>query len=118
MTPDELKARTKAFALDAIRTVRTLPADVPTQVMSKQLVRCGTSIGANYRSACLAKSKADMIAKLKLVEEEADESVYWLELLEESKTLNPAKAQAMQAEAGELFKIAAASIRTLRKGQS
>jgi four helix bundle protein len=82
--------------------------------MTKQLIRCATSVGANYRAACLAKSAPDMIAKLKVVEEEADEACYWIELLSESETLNQVKAKAMHTEAQELFRICAASVKTLR----
>jgi four helix bundle protein len=114
MTPEELRARTKAFAIAAIRLSRTLPADEATKIISKQFVRCATSVGANYRAACLAKSTADMIVKLKICEEEADEAQYWLQLLSESDPALADKTKKLESEALELFKILAASIRTLK----
>ena len=78
MTPDGFKTRTKAFALRSIRLVEALPASTTGQVLGRQLLRCATSVGANYRSACRAKSRADFIAKMRIVEEECDEAV-WVE---------------------------------------
>jgi four helix bundle protein len=78
MTTDEMKARTKSFALRIIKLVEALPANRTADVVGKQLVRSGTSVGANYRAACRAKSNADFIAKMAIVEEEADESAFWL----------------------------------------
>ena len=103
MTPDELKARTRAFALDTIRFTRTLPRDDASRVMGKQLVRCTTSVGANYRAACLAKSTADMVNKLKIVEEEADEACYWLGLLRDSQTAPAEKVNPLEDEAQNSF---------------
>ena len=84
MDEQEFKKRTKRIALDAIRLVNSLPRGRSADVIGRQLLRSATSIGANYRAACRAKSKADLIAKLVIVEEEADESLYWMELLVES----------------------------------
>src|SRR5436190_496948 len=87
MTPakyDDLKKRTKKFALDIIALVQDLPEDWVTSVLGRQLLRAGTSVGANYRAACRAKSPADFISKMGTVEEEADESGYWLELIVEA----------------------------------
>src|SRR5215213_3350350 len=81
MNSDEMKRRTRAFALRIVRLVESLPPSRTADVIGKQLLRCGTSVGANYRASCRAKSPADFIAKMGIVEEEADESVYWLELL-------------------------------------
>ncbi len=81
MDEREFKKRTKRFALDAILLVDSLPKGRSADVIGRQLLRSATSIGANYRAACRAKSKADLIAKLAIVEEEADESLYWMELL-------------------------------------
>jgi len=117
MTPEELKARTKKFAADTIRFARSLPGDDATRVMRKQLVRCASSVGANYRSACLAKSGPDMINKLKTVEEESDESKYWFELLVDSDTIPASAIAVLHKEADELFRIMTASIATLRKRQ-
>lgn len=115
MAEYDLRVRTKRFALEVIRFVRDLPTDMVSQTIGRQLIRCGTSVGANYRSARLAKSDADMVAKLKLVEEEADECIYWLELLGESKTVPVETTEPLTREAGELFRIAAASAKTVRE---
>jgi four helix bundle protein len=80
----ELKLRTQRFAIDIIKFCETLPSKRSLNVLSNQLIRSSTSVGANYRSACRGKSAADFINKIVIVEEEADESIYWLELMEES----------------------------------
>jgi len=80
----DLKKRTRAFALRIIKLIESLPSGKSADVIGKQLLRCGTSVGANYRASCRAKSQADFIAKMGIVEEEADESIYWMELLVES----------------------------------
>jgi four helix bundle protein len=115
MTPQELRARTKAFAVETVKFVRTLPKDEASRVMAKQLIRCSGSVGANYRAACLAKSPADMISKLKIVEEEADECGFWLEVIQETETMPAEKVKNLHRESSEIFKIMAASILTLRK---
>ncbi len=81
MNKDDLRKRTKKFALDAIQFVESLPKGRTAEILGRQLIRSGTSVGANYRAACRARSTADFIAKMGIVEEEVDESVYWLELL-------------------------------------
>lgn len=81
MTEIELKNRTKQFALRIINLYKALPNENVAQIIGKQLLRSGTSVGANYRAACLGKSKADFVAKLGIVQEEADECIYWIELL-------------------------------------
>lgn len=110
----DLRDRTKAFALAAIRFCQGLPNDDITRILGKQLVRCATSVGANYRAACIAKSPADMINKLKIVEEEVDEAAYWLELLQEAGLHRNANVESLAKEAEELRKIMTASIKTLR----
>ena len=85
MTPEDLKVRTKQFGLRVIRLVEALPITQTASVIGKQLLRCATSVGANYRAACRSRSKAEFIARLGTVEEEADESIYWLEVLVEAK---------------------------------
>lgn len=82
--PEQLRDRTKAFALCVIRLFRSLPYKTDTQVLGKQLLRCGTTVAANYRTVCRARSKAEFIARLGIVAEEADEAVLWIELLTES----------------------------------
>lgn len=84
-------------------------------MIARQLIRCASSVGANYRSACLAKSNSDMVSKLKIVEEESDESKYWLELLCESNTIDQSSIDPLHREADEIFKIMSASVKTLRK---
>lgn len=84
MNSTELKARTKQLALRIIRLCSAIPSNRTTDVLSRQLLRCGTSVGANYRDSCRARSKADFVAKIAIVEEEVDECTYWIELLVES----------------------------------
>ncbi len=84
MTPEELKNRTQSFALRVIRLVGALPRHTAAQAIGKQILRSATSVGANYHAACRARSRADFAAKLALVEEEADETLYWLELMAKS----------------------------------
>jgi len=91
MTEQEFKKRTKDIALRVIRLVETLPNSHSAQVIGKQLLRSATSIGANYRAACRGTSTADLLHKLSIVEEEPDESVYWLELLIESEIVQANK---------------------------
>ena len=114
MTPDELKKRTKQFGLRIIRLVEALPKTKTAIAIGNQLVRCGTSVGANYRAACRGRLKADFIAKLGIVEEEADESAYWLEMLLEAKVLRPDSVKRLIAEADELTAIMATSRKTAK----
>ena len=115
MNNENLKKRTKRFALDVIKLVENLPQSQTCRIPGNQLLRSGTSAGANYRADCRAKSPADFISKMGTVEEEADESGYWLELLVDSGKLKPADALAIIKEAGELTAIAVSSINTARK---
>jgi four helix bundle protein len=114
MNPNELKQRTKAFAVRIIKLVDSLPKTPVGNVLGRQLLRSGTSVGANYRAVCRAKSSADFISKMGTVEEEADETCYWLELLVEASVLKPAKLELLLREANELVAIAVASINTTR----
>jgi four helix bundle protein len=114
MNNDDLKQRTKQFALRVIRLSEAMPRSVAGDVLTRQVVRSGTSVAANYRSACRAKSRADFVAKMGIVEEEADETGLWLELITEAGFLSSAKTAALRTEAGELTAIAVASIRTAR----
>ena len=118
MNHENLKQRTKRFALDVIKLTGELPHDLASDVLGRQLLRSGTSVGANYRAACRAKSTADFISKMGTVEEEADESGYWLELLQEAGKLKPATAAPLLREWGELTAITVASINTARKSSS
>jgi four helix bundle protein len=90
MTPEELRTRTKAFAIRILRLFRALPRSADAQVVGKQLARSGTAVAANYRAACRARSHAEFLAKIGVVAEEADESAFWLELMMEAELL-PAK---------------------------
>jgi len=115
MNADEMKKRTKEFALRTIRLVESLPKGKATDVIGKQLLRSGTSVGANYRAACRAKSQADFISKMGTVEEEIDESVYWMELLAEAGSVVSGKLESLIKEADELQAISVSSIKTARK---
>jgi four helix bundle protein len=112
---EQLRERTKAFALRILRLFRSLPGSADIQILGKQLVRCGTSVGANYRSACRARSRAEFVARIGVVVEEADESVFWLELLVETGTIKQEKLEDLLAEARELTAIFTASQRTMRR---
>ena len=114
MNEQVFKARTKQLALKVIELVGELPAGRTGDILGRQLLKSGTSVGANYRAACRAKSTADMIHKLSIVEEEADETIYWLELLGESKLMPSARLDWLLKETDELVAMTVASIKTLR----
>jgi four helix bundle protein len=118
MDEREFKQRTKTLALRVIRLLEALPRKVVTDVISRQMLRCATSVGANYRSACRAKSTADLIAKLSIVEEEADECLYWLELLVEANIIAEVKVKSLMTETNEILAMTVASIKTLRRKRS
>jgi four helix bundle protein len=109
MRPDDLKNRTKQFALRVLKLVAALPNNLSGRTIGGQLVRSGTSVGANYRAACRARSKAEFIAKIGIVEEEADESAFWMELIIESKLLGEPLVEPLLNEANEIAKIMASS---------
>lgn len=109
------KQRTKAFALSVIRLVEKLPKNKIADVIGGQLLRAGTSVGANYRAACRAKSVADIISKLGIVEEESDESAYWMELLTESGLVAQGNLQQLMTEADAITAMTVASIKTLKR---
>lgn len=115
MNASDMQKRTKAFALWVIKLVEGLPRNRTTEVIGKQLLRCGTSVGANYRAACRAKSTADFIAKMGIVEEEADEVIYWLELLVEAGLIGKNDVADLFDEANQLVAIIVSSIRTARR---
>ena len=116
MRAKELQARMKSFALRIIRMFRSLPKTEEARILGRQVLRSGTSVAANYRAACRARSKAEFVAKLGVVVEEADETVFWLELLVESGIVAREKLADLLEEADELLAIVAASRRTARKG--
>jgi four helix bundle protein len=107
-----MKQRTKRFALEVIRLVATLPKTTEGRTIGSQLVRSGSSVGANYRAACRGKSRADFISKLGIVEEEADESCYWLEILIEGSVLPEEQVASLLKEANEITAIIVASRKT------
>ena len=109
MTPEELKARTKQFALRVLQVVGALPSTIEGRAIANQLVRCGTSVAANYRAACRSRSKTEFIAKIGVVLEEADETQFWLELIIEGKLLSAKRVQPLLDETSELVAICVAS---------
>lgn len=112
MNPEELKTRTKALALRVIRLARILPRDPAGRAVAGQIVRSATSVGANYRAACRAQSRATFSAKLAIAEEEADETLYWLEILSESGLVKPERLTELLKETREIVAIITASRRT------
>jgi four helix bundle protein len=102
------------FGLDIIRLVDELPRTTAGRAIARQLVRCGTSVGANYRAACRARSTADMIAKLAIVEEECDESAYWLEMIALANMLTRERVDPLHREANEILAMTVASRKTLK----
>jgi four helix bundle protein len=114
LNEERFKARTRQLALEIIALVESLPRSRTADVIGRQLLRSGTSIGANYRAACRGKSKADVISKLAIVEEEADETIYWLELLIESQTVEVSRVNLLLTETNEIVAMVVASIKTLR----
>ena len=115
MTPDELRQRTKTFALRIIRLIESLPKRRTADMIGRQLLRSGTSAGANYRSTCRAKSTADFVAKLGIVEEELDECLYWMELIVEEGLVPDGQLKPLMKETDELLSIIVSSINTARR---
>jgi four helix bundle protein len=114
MDEREFKRRTMQFGLDIIRLVEELPPSIAGRAIGRQLVRCGPSVGANYRAACRARSTADMIAKLGIVEEECDESAYWLEMIALANLLQRERVEPLHREANEILAMIVASRKTLK----
>src|SRR5262245_41608392 len=114
MTKDELKQRTKQFALRIMKLVDALPRTMSGRAVGNQLVRSGTAVGANYRAACRARSRREFVSRLGVVEEESDESGYWLELIADGALLKPKQVSALLQESSELTRIFAAAIKTTR----
>ena len=110
----DLRNRTEAFAVRVVRMYRSLPYRSDAQVLGKQLLRCGTAVAANYRAACRSRSKAEWVAKIGIVVEEADESVFWLEMLSDCGIVPMQKLESLPAEAHELSALFTASQRTAR----
>lgn len=112
---EKIKKRTKQFALDVIKVTSPLPYSQATSVITKQLIRSATSVGANYRAATRARSQAEFFSKISIVIEEADECLYWLELLEESKISNTTTIKPLYTECEELVKIFATARKNTRR---
>ena len=115
MTPKELKNRTKRFAVQVIELCRELPPTLDGRTIGGQMIRCGTSVAANYRASCRARSRAEFIAKLGTVEEEADETLFWLEIAVDSRLVTLQRVQTLLKEADELTAIFVASLKTAKK---
>jgi four helix bundle protein len=118
MNKRELIQRTQAYALRVVKAVQALPRDEVSSILGKQLLRSGTSVGANYRAACRAKSTADFVNKLKIVEEECDESIYWMELLVAAGALSRRRLDALLQESDELLSIFVSAIKTTRSSRA
>jgi four helix bundle protein len=114
MNPGELKQRTKDFGKRVIKMIEALPKNTTTTVIGRQLLRSATSVGANYRAVCRAKSRADFVAKLGIVEEECDESLYWIEMLVETNQIKPALVSNLAKEGEEILAIVVTSAKTAR----
>lgn len=115
MDEEELKDRTKSFALDIIKLVNMLPRTPVGDTIGRQLVKAGTSVGANYRSACRSRSRSEFASKLGIVEEEADESAFWLEVISETGLLEQTLVHALLDEADQLVAIMVASRKSLNR---
>jgi len=116
MTTAQLLRRTFEFAVRVVRAVEALPKNDLSRALGRQLLRAGTSVGANYRAATRARSRAEFVAKLGIVEEECDEVIYWIEMIVALKLVDEARMANLRAEANELLAIIVASIKTARRG--
>jgi four helix bundle protein len=110
----QLQKRTKEFAIAVIRFIRTLPSSDESRILGKQLMRSATSVAANYRAVCRARSRAEFIAKLGIVVEEADETVFWLELMTEAGAITSNDLPRLLTEANEILRIFSASLSTVK----
>jgi four helix bundle protein len=112
---EQLRPRTRAFALRVVALVESLPHTRTGNHFANQLLRCGTSVGANYRAACRARSGAEFCAKLGIVEEEADESIFWMEMIVDAQLVKKNRLVSLMSEANELLAMVVSSIRTARR---
>ncbi len=117
MNSEEMKKRTKEFAKEIIKLCRILPKNQESRLISNQFFRAGTSVAANYRAACRARSRADFISKMGIVEEEADESLFWLELIKELELCKNTLIPQLLKEGNEILSIVVSSINTARKNK-
>ncbi|MEM7539384.1 MAG: four helix bundle protein [Chloroflexota bacterium] len=118
MDQQMFKDRTKQLALRVIKMTDSMPDSKVDNVVSRQIIRSATSVGANYRAACRAKSTTDFINKLKIVEEEADETFYWLEIIVEAELLSESRLSSLMQETDEIVAMTVSSIKTQRANQS
>ncbi len=118
MNKQQLQDRTKDFAIRVVKASQALPHDRTGDALGSQFLRSGTSVGANYRAACRAKSTADFINKLKIVEEECDEAMFWMEVITGCGLMPESKLEPLHREAGELLAITVSAIRTTRANRS
>jgi four helix bundle protein len=114
MTREQMKERTKAYANRVVKLCSALPTNWIAQTLGRQLLRSGTSVGANYRAVCRAKSNLDFINKLRIVEEECDESLFWMELLVDNEIVKLSRLAGLMKEANELLAITVASAKRAR----
>ena len=117
MNEEEMKKRTKEFAKTIIKLCRKLPNTREGRLIGDQMFRSGTSVAANYRAACRGRSKAEFISKLAIVEEEADETLFWLELIKETKIFDHPSVDSLMKENNEIIAIIVSSIRTARRNK-
>ncbi len=115
MSTEDFRRRTFQFGIRVIRLTKSLLKTDAARVIGKQLLRCATAVGANYRAAARARSRADFIAKMGIVEEECDETLYWLEMLIELRLINADRSKELRTEGNEILAIVVASIRTARR---
>lgn len=119
MTRDEFRARTFQLGIRCIRLAESLPKTTPAQVVAKQLIRSATSVGANYRAAIRGRSRADFVSRMGIVEEECDETLYWIEVIIELGFVPKSRTSDLQREANEILAIVVTSIKTARsKGKT
>jgi four helix bundle protein len=118
MTKEELKQRTKKFSLDIIRLIEDIPNTKAGHTIANQIIRSATSVGANYRAACRAKSERDFLNKILIVEEEADETLFWLELLLEGKIVKSETLEHLMKECNELVAIFTSTGKTVRNNMN
>jgi four helix bundle protein len=118
MTREEMRARTKAYANRIVKLCEALPDKWIARTLGLQLLRCGTSVGANYRAVCRAKSTADFLNKLRIAEEECDESLFWMELLVENNFVKARRLTSLMKEGDEILAIVVASAKTTRASNS
>ncbi len=114
MTREEMKARTKTYANRVVKLCAALPDNWIARTLGQQLLRCGTSVGANYRAVYRAKSTPDFINKLRIVEEECDESLFWMELLMDNNLVKPTRLRDLMKEGDEILAIVVSSAKTAR----